>query len=66
LEQAVHDERSKEQDLQLQEDDEWLDEALRETFPASDPVPSLHREPQTSKRSDEDPRQRRDSASTVD
>jgi hypothetical protein len=27
-------------------DDAWLDEALAQTFPASDPVPTLHRSSQ--------------------
>ncbi len=32
------------EELQFEQDDEWLDEALRETFPASDPIPSFHRD----------------------
>ena len=28
----------------IEADDAWLDEALRETFPASDPIPLRHRE----------------------
>ncbi|HEY6644480.1 hypothetical protein [Povalibacter sp.] len=54
----MHTERQKEHDLQLERDDEWLDEALRETFPASDPIPSVHREPQPGKRSGENPPKR--------
>lgn len=29
---------------QLTQDDQWLDEVLSQTFPASDPVPFRHRE----------------------
>ena len=29
--------------VKLSDSDEWLDEALQETFPASDPVPAFHR-----------------------
>jgi hypothetical protein len=29
---------------QLTRDDQWLDEVLSQTFPASDPVPLRHRE----------------------
>ena len=57
---TMHNERPWDQDLQLEKDDEWLDEALRETFPASDPVPAFHREQQTSRRSDEEPKVRTD------
>lgn len=35
---------NREQERQLEQDDEWLDEALRESFPASDPVPVRHKE----------------------
>jgi hypothetical protein len=34
------------EDLQREQDDEWLDEALRETFPASDPIPSFRKDRQ--------------------
>lgn len=30
--------------VQLAKDDEWLDEALRDSFPASDPIPMRHTE----------------------
>jgi len=35
------------EDLQHEQDDEWLDEVLRETFPASDPVPAFHEDPKS-------------------
>ena len=54
-EPVVHNEQQRTQDLQLQQEDEWLDEALRETFPASDPIASFRREPQTRTRNDADP-----------
>jgi len=33
---------------QLEQDDQWLDDVLSQTFPASDPVPWRHRETTTS------------------
>jgi metal-dependent amidase/aminoacylase/carboxypeptidase family protein len=32
---------------QVEQDDQWLDEVLSQTFPASDPVPWRHRETAT-------------------
>ena len=43
--QAVHSERRTEPHLQLDKDDEWLDEALRDTFPAIDPIPRFIKSP---------------------
>jgi hypothetical protein len=42
----MHHASHKEPDPRLIEDDEWLDEVLRETFPASDPIPLFHRTPE--------------------
>lgn len=47
----MHDENQMEPDLRLIEDDEWLDEALRETFPASDPIPLFHGVPEIARQS---------------
>lgn len=58
----MHNEKRMEPNLQLEEDDAWLDEALRETFPASDPIPLFHREPQTNHRGDEFPHRHSDSS----
>lgn len=51
--QAMHSERRTEPHLQLDKDNEWLDEALRDTFPASDPIPSFHKKPEMAHRSGE-------------
>ena len=40
---------------QAQQDDEWLDEVLSQTFPASDPIPLLHRETGAANTTEEQP-----------
>jgi hypothetical protein len=40
----MHDDKQMLAAVQVEQDDEWLDEVLSQTFPASDPVPWRHRE----------------------
>jgi hypothetical protein len=49
----MHTTERRAEELQRDQDDEWLDEALRETFPASDPIPSFHRDREIGSRIDE-------------
>lgn len=42
----MHDDKQMLAAVQVEQDDEWLDEVLCQTFPASDPVPWRHREAQ--------------------
>lgn len=55
VEQAMHSGKRVEPRLQLEADDEWLDEALQETFPASDPIPLFHKASEMERRGDESP-----------
>jgi hypothetical protein len=40
----MHDDKQVLAVAQVEQDDEWLDEVLSQTFPASDPVPWRHRD----------------------
>jgi hypothetical protein len=53
VEQAMHTGKRVEPRLQLEADNEWLDEALQETFPASDPIPLFHKTSETERQGDE-------------
>jgi hypothetical protein len=43
--EAVNTESSQASEDKKAADDAWLDEALAQTFPASDPIPHFHRDP---------------------
>lgn len=49
----MHSGKRVEPRLQLEADDEWLDEALQETFPAGDPIPLFHKASEMERRGDE-------------
>lgn len=40
----MHEDKQKRAVVEVEQDDAWLDEALDQTFPASDPVPWRHKE----------------------
>ena len=50
---SMHEEKNTSVDDQTERDDTWLDEALSQSFPASDPIPWNHRDFKASEISDE-------------
>jgi hypothetical protein len=49
----MHDDKQMLAAVQVEQDDEWLDEVLSQTFPASDHVPWRHRETQVNETKEE-------------